>query len=163
MTALQSFALHEKEGQSIWHMGALLTFKATGGDTAGQFWVAEQRSERGYESPLHRHTREDELFLVLDGELTVQVADDSYQLSPGGVAFLPRTRPHSFRVESAESTFLVFSTPAGFENWFLETGQPAESMTVPPLPSGPPDPAAIQAVVSSLARYGVEVMAPPPR
>jgi quercetin dioxygenase-like cupin family protein len=162
MTAIRSFALSEKEGNSIWHMGALMTFKAVGSDTGGQFWLAEQTSERGYESPLHRHTNEDELFVVLDGELAVRVADDSYQVSPGGVAYLPRTLPHSFRVESPAATFLVFSTPAGFEKWFLETGTPAESQTVPPLPGGPPDEAAIGYLMSSLARYGVELAGPPP-
>lgn len=162
MTTVPSLALSEKEGNAIWHMGALMTFKAVGSDTAGQFWLAEQVSERGYESPLHRHTREDELFVVLDGELSVRVADDKYEVSPGGIAFLPRTLPHSFRVESPAATFLIFSTPAGFEQWFMETGVPAQSRTVPPLPDGPPDEAAIMQLVSSLARYGVELAGPPP-
>lgn len=156
------FSLGGSEGRSIWHMGALMTFKAVGSDTGGQFWLAEQTSEQGYASPLHQHTHEDELFVVLDGELTICVADDVYQVSPGGVAFLPRQRPHTFRVNSPTARFLVFSTPAGFEQWFFSTGAPAESLTVPPLPGGPPDENAIGALISSLAPYGVEVLSPPP-
>lgn|SRR5487761_912917 len=166
MTAVQSlsqpFSLGENEGNSIWHMGALMTFKAVGSDTAGQFWLAEQTSEQGYQSPLHQHTREDELFIVLDGELTIRVADDTFEVSPGGVAYLPRQRPHTFRVASQVAKFLVVSTPAGFEQWFFDTGTPAQSLTVPPLPGGPPDEAAIGALISSLAPYGVEVLGPPP-
>jgi quercetin dioxygenase-like cupin family protein len=162
ITAASSFAIGEAEGTSIWHMGALMTFKARGEDTGGLFWLAEQTSEQGYASPLHQHSREDELFVVLDGQLTVRVADDAYEVSAGGVAFLPRQRPHTFRVDSPVAKFLVFSTPAGFENWFIETGIPAQSLTVPPLADAPPDEAAIGALISSLASYGVSLLGPPP-
>jgi uncharacterized cupin superfamily protein len=42
---------------------------------------------------LHVHTREDELFVVLDGVMTVQVGDQLQEIGAGGLAWraAPRT------------------------------------------------------------------------
>lgn len=146
------------QGRALWHMGALLTFKATGEDTDGRFWLAEQISNKGYASPVHRHSREDELFIVLDGDLRVQVGDKSYTASAGAVTFAPRGLAHSFQVESPSARFLILTTPAGFEQWFFDTGQPAMSLTIPPMPDGPPD---VGRLIASLQSFGVELIAPP--
>jgi quercetin dioxygenase-like cupin family protein len=155
---LSPLFVESEEGRSLWHMGALLTFKATGDDTDGQFWLAEQTSTRGYASPVHRHTREDELFIIMDGRLRVQVGDEARVVEAGGVTFAPRSKAHSFSVESESARFMILTTPAGFENWFFETGQTAESLVVPPMPEGPPD---VGKLIASLQSYGVELIAPP--
>jgi len=139
-------------------MGALLEFKATGEDTGGQFWLAEQTSGQGYASPVHRHSREDELFAVLDGQLRIQVGEETYTASAGAVAYAPRGLAHSFQVESQSARFLILTTPAGFENWFFQTGEPAGQLTVPPMPPEFPDPGRL---IASLQSYGVELIAPP--
>ena len=159
MTELKPYQLAADEGQAIWHLGALMRFKALGKDTGGRFWLAEQVSQKGYASPLHRHTNEDELFMVLDGELRVGVGETVYELGAGGVAFAPRALPHTFSVESDEAKFLVLSTPAGFENWFIETGMPYSGEAHPPMPETPPD---FGRIVESLARYQVDVLGGPP-
>ncbi|HYZ37784.1 MAG TPA: hypothetical protein VE673_13865 [Pseudonocardiaceae bacterium] len=51
------------------------------------------------------------------------------------------------------------STPAGFEQFFFNTGQPATELTVPPADAAPSDP---NSLISALASYGVEVLGPPP-
>jgi mannose-6-phosphate isomerase-like protein (cupin superfamily) len=153
------FHAASEEGRAIWHMGALMQFKATGEDTGGRFWLAEHRSARGYTAPVRRHTREDELYIVLEGEITVEVDGKSYPTPAGSVAYAPRGLPHTFRVESETVRFLIFATPAGFERWFLDTGRPAESLTIPPPVTEVPD---IGRLVASLAAYGVEVLGMPP-
>ena len=158
-TSAQPFLATAEQGRAIWHMGALMQFKAVGEDTAGQFWLAEQHSVQGYASPLHKHSREDELFIMLDGELSIRVGDESYAAPAGSISFAPRGLPHAFRVESRTARFLIVTTPAGFERWFFETGAPADTLTIPPPPSGLPD---IGALVGSLRAYGVEVLGPPP-
>ncbi|MEV0847251.1 quercetin 2,3-dioxygenase [Streptomyces sp. NPDC049954] len=155
---LHPFASAATDGDPLWHMGALLNFKATGEDTDGQFWLAEQLSPPGYSSPLHRHTREDELFIVLDGQMSVQVGDDTHKAVGGSLVFAPRGLPHQFHVESPETRFLILSTPAGFEKWFQETGEPADGLVLPPPMEGVPD---IGKLISSLARYGVEMLGGP--
>lgn len=146
-------------GEALWHMGALLQFRATGKQTNGQFWLAEQTSDQGYASPVHRHSREDETFIVLDGELRIQVGDEVFEASPGSLTYAPRGLAHTFQVASPTSRFLILTTPAGFEEWFFETGTPAGSLTIPPAMTETPD---IGRLIASLQKFGVELVGPPP-
>jgi hypothetical protein len=61
---------------------------------------------------VHVHGRDDEAFLLLDGAMTVWVGDQRHQLTPGGIAFLPRNIPHAVRCDIA-SRALILTTPAG--------------------------------------------------
>jgi quercetin dioxygenase-like cupin family protein len=158
MTTPRPFQIGPEGGRAIWHMGTLIRFRAVGADTGGQYWLAEQVSDKGYASPLHRHTREDELFVMLDGEIALTVAEREMTVRAGDIAFAPRGLPHSFRVDSPTARFLVLTTPAGFEQWFFETGTAAAAGSQPPPFAGPPD---VAALVASLARYDVELIGPP--
>jgi quercetin dioxygenase-like cupin family protein len=159
-TRSEPYLLAPEDGRAIWHLGALMRFVATGEDTGGRFWLAEQLSDQGYASPPHRHTHEDELFFVLDGALRVQVGDNEHEVRPSGTVFAPRGLPHSFRVESKQARFLIFTAPAGFERWFFETGTPASTLTLPPPGAVPPPD--IGRVIGALRDYGVEPLGPPP-
>jgi quercetin dioxygenase-like cupin family protein len=155
----QPFVATPENAKNIWHMGAYIKFMAVGEDTGGQFWLAEQTSELGYASPVHRHTKEDEIFIVLDGKLTVQIDGQARTAAAGSAAFAPRGLSHAFQVQSPSARFLILSTPAGFERWFFQTGVPADGLTQPPAITEPPD---FDALVASLAPFGVEFLAPPP-
>jgi quercetin dioxygenase-like cupin family protein len=63
--------------------------------TGGQLTVIEAHGRHGDASPVHVHSRDNEAFLLLDGQLTVWVGDQRHQLRPGGIAFLPRNIPHA--------------------------------------------------------------------
>jgi len=149
-------------GQELWHLGALLKFHVTGKETGGRFWVAEHWAPRGYGPALHSHDREDELFVVLDGELTMAVADGERTLEAGQSGFGPRAVPHTFKVRSPTARFLVLGAPSGFEGWFARTGTPALEPGLPPASLvadverfiGSPD------YTRSLREYGVEVLGP---
>ncbi|MFC5801373.1 hypothetical protein [Streptomyces formicae] len=73
---------------------------------------------------------------------------------PGTLAVLPRRIPHAFVVTSSTARLLTLVTPAGFEQFVVEAGSPADA----PM-EGPPDVAALTAMG---ARYGVRVVGPPP-
>lgn len=147
------------DGPAVWHLGALLTFKATSETTAGRLWAKELLGERGMASPVHRHTREDEAFFVLDGEISVHIGDTVVRAAEGDFLWAPRGVPHAFCVESTQARLLVVSTPGGFERFFFDTGEPARTRTIPPASDGPPD---LDALVAALAGYGVDVLGPPP-
>ena len=70
-------------GPARWHLGALLTFKATASQTGGRLWAKELLAERGMATPVHRHSREDEAFYVLEGEISVHVGDDIVRARQG--------------------------------------------------------------------------------
>jgi quercetin dioxygenase-like cupin family protein len=153
------YHLRAQEGRPVWHLGALLVFKATSEATGGRCWAKELLGPRGMAAPQHVHSREDEAFYVLDGELSFYIGNDTVRASTGSFVWAPRDVPHTFCVESETARFVAFATPGGFEHFFFATGEPANALTVSPPSSEPPD---IDRLVQALANYGVQVVGPPP-
>jgi quercetin dioxygenase-like cupin family protein len=147
------------EGCALWHGDALWEFRVRSEETGNRLWLAELTAARGWASPVHLHSREDEVFVVLDGELWVQVDGTEYVVPTGGTAYLPVGRPHAYRVDSERARFLAIGTPGGFDGWIEETGRTAEQRTLPPPATEEPD---WPAYVAVLASYGVQFIAPPP-
>jgi quercetin dioxygenase-like cupin family protein len=150
--------LNREQGRPLWHLGALLNFKALGSETEGRFWALEGVADHNLSVPLHIHSHEDEFWYVLEGEVRFTIGDDTFTGGPGTFAYIPRGVAHTFQIVTETARWFGVGTPAGLDQWFFETGEPAKSMTLPP-PSGPPD---IEAIVSSLRQYGTETVGPPP-
>jgi mannose-6-phosphate isomerase-like protein (cupin superfamily) len=155
----QAYKLDAQEGRALWHLGALLNFKALGEETGGQFWALEGLADKHMAVPLHSHSREEEVWYVLEGEIAFTVGDRTMTAGPGSFAYIPRGVPHTFQVLSETARWFGFGTPAGLDRWFFETGEPAQALTLPPPPEGPPD---VAAIVASLQAYGTETLGPPP-
>jgi mannose-6-phosphate isomerase-like protein (cupin superfamily) len=69
--------------------------------------------------PLHVHPGFDETYLVLEGRLEVVVAEQHSELTPGAVAYVSGTVPHTFRNPDDErARFLSICSPGGFEHFF---------------------------------------------
>jgi quercetin dioxygenase-like cupin family protein len=145
---------------AIWFLGALSQLRITGEQTSGAFALADHLARRGNASPVHVHDRDDETFFVLDGELRVFVGEEEHTAGPGTVAVLPRCVRHAYVVTSATARFLTLHTPAGFEQFATEVGEPAQALTLPPPPAGPPD---FAALAQAAARHQITILAPPPR
>lgn len=146
-------------GRALWHLGALLLFKALGEETGGQFWALEGLADRNMAVPLHMHSLEEEIWYVLEGEITFTVGDQQWTGGPGTFAYIPRATPHTFQVRTERARWFGIGIPAGLDQWFLETGEPAGEMTLPPPTDGPPD---VAAIVASLERYGTTTLGAPP-
>lgn len=146
-------------GRMLWHLGALMNFKALGSETGGAFWAVEGYADKHMTVPLHVHSHEDEVWYVLEGRIRFFIADVVRICGPGTFAYIPRGIPHTFQIISETARWFGFGTPAGLDGWFFETGEPAPTPTLPPPPAGPPD---VEAIVASLRRYGTETVGPPP-
>ena len=72
----------------------------------------------------HRHADEDELFLVLQGTLTVQLRDGSVTLGPGEMVVIPRGVEH--RPVAPEEVHLMLIEPKGTRH----TGDVESELTV---------------------------------
>lgn len=70
--------------------------------------------------PTHVHDREDEVFIVLEGEVVFEVAGQRFSRGSMGTAFLPRGTPHSFMTGAKGARCLTVLTPGGFEGFFAE-------------------------------------------
>lgn len=111
---------------------------------------------KGLEPPPHIHTREDEAFYVLEGEVTYYVGEEAIDASPGTYVYAPRGIQHTFSLKTEQAKVLVFAYPSGFENFVKELSVPLpESM--PPIPIGPPSPEDVQKLISIAAQYGIEI------
>lgn len=139
-----------------WFLGTHLRVVADASDTDGQLAVMEQWAPKHFSPPLHAHGREDTAVLVLEGRLTVKVGDESSQVGPGELAWLPRGIPHTFRVDSDEVRLLELVAPAGFEGFHVEVSEPADRPGLPP----PTEPDTGR-LVTAIGAYGGEILGPP--
>lgn len=147
------------EGESIWLLGDLYTFKAVSEDTGGAFALWETTSPPENGPPPHLHHREDESFYILDGELEFLVGDETVRGGPGTFLRIPKGTMHTFKsVGTTPARFLAMVVPGGFEKFFFEAGEPATDKTSPPVQEGPPD---VEKLVATAARYDCEIPPPP--
>jgi quercetin dioxygenase-like cupin family protein len=103
-------------GPTLDVLGVTHSYKATAKETGHQFSVWESIVPPGAGAPAHTHTREDEAFYVLSGEVQIEVegAADPLRLGPGGFLFAPRNRRHAYRnIGTAAARLLVFAIPGG--------------------------------------------------
>src|SRR5499433_3721152 len=109
----------------------------SGKDTGGAYCLLEVGLAPGMAVPRHTHTREDEVYFVLAGELEVTVGDETFVLRPGDTLLAPRDIPHELRNSSKTTNhYLLVFSPSGFEEFIMATAVPApdnaEAPTVPP-------------------------------
>lgn len=109
----------------LWGLGSTMTAKLTGAETGGAVGLTQMRAVAGERAPRHIHTREDEIFIIVGGEVTVSAAEHTQLLGPGGVAFLPRGIPHAYQVHDGGAEVLIMTVPGGFERFFITAGFPA--------------------------------------
>jgi quercetin dioxygenase-like cupin family protein len=109
-------------GPTLDVLGVAHVYKAMASETGDQFSVWESIVPPGAGTPAHTHTREDEAFYVLSGEVLIDLegAADPLRLGPGGFLFAPRNRRHAIRnIGTVAARLLVFAIPgAGLERMF---------------------------------------------
>ena len=99
--------------------GAFVQVKTGSSDTGGALSILELHDQPGNGPARHVHTREDEVWWVLQGSYRVKVGDEMFQLSEGGMAWGPRGTPHAFQnVGAAPGRLLIITTPGGVEAFF---------------------------------------------
>jgi mannose-6-phosphate isomerase-like protein (cupin superfamily) len=156
--AKAGYLLDENEGEAFWLLGMLETVKISAKDTGGEYGLIEAVVPEGVGSPWHVHHEEDEWFYVLEGEVTVWVADTRLLLKAGSFAFGPKGVPHTFYAESGEARLLVGFQPMQFEGFLREVGEPAPERVIPPPPEGHPD---MERLAAAADRNGFEILGPP--
>jgi quercetin dioxygenase-like cupin family protein len=139
-----------------WLAGGTFAVLLDAAATQGQLGVGRFRVSKGEAPPYHKHLREDEVFMLIKGTAILWCDDQELELSEGGIAFLPRQVPHSYRITSAEADLLMMCTPAGFEGMFLQAGKP---VTSPRTPGAEPD----QGVMVKAAEDFGQIVVGPPR
>ncbi len=146
------------KGRTIAVVGDVYRFLATGDDTNGKYALFEAVGGPGGGPPPHVHSREEEGFYVLEGEITFTVNGERVVAAAGTFANMPVGTPHSFKNESDKPTRMLISVaPAGLEKMFFEFGVPlAEGATT----ASPPTKEEIEKLLAVAPRYGIEIKLP---
>lgn len=137
------------------YMGGFWIFLATGKETNGQFALIEMQIRKGMEPPPHTHTKEDEIYYLLDGEVQFMAGEEEHLLKTGDFIYLPKNIPHHWKLLSDTARILVQVMPAGLEEMFWELSKPADQLGFPPLPAGPPPPEFLQKVGELQKKHGI--------
>lgn len=146
-------------GDSYWVVGGKYTFKVLGAENDGAMMMLEAEIPSAPGPPPHIHEREDEIFYVLHGEITVLSEGKVSKAGAGTTVFLPRNRKHTFWNESGSmAKLLILASPAGIEDFFVEIGQPvgAGDVEAPPV-----TPEMIAHLYEVSPRYGITLDPPP--
>ena len=145
-------------GDAWWYRDGLFEFLIPSEATGGLLTVFRATMPGGFSPPRHVHTREDEVFVVEDGELRFDIAGRAVAAGPGTSVFMPRGVPHAFRVDGPSARVLGIMTPGGFESLFRELGVPAARRTLPDPGIVPFD---VARVMVEQQRRGTKVVGPP--
>ena len=99
--------------------GVGVHFKIDGADTGGALSVIEHPFEVGALVRPHVHTREDEISIVLEGQIGFRSGDQEVVLGPGGYIVKPRNQVHAmWNAGSTPARMIEIISPAGFEGFF---------------------------------------------
>lgn len=153
---LRSFVRRTALSNSYWYLQQLTSWLATGKDTGGSLSIMELSGRKGLEPPPHIHTREDEIYFILDGEATFYRGEETLDLQPGDAVFLPRGIRHWHSVRTPKWKALVATAPAGIENYYIELSRPARTMEIPTISEDPIDfVATVPRLIELGERYGI--------
>lgn len=87
-------------------------------------FVIHPLAPRTLGSPVHTHQHEDEYSLILEGEVGVQVGDETFVARAGDFVRKPRGVPHAFWNPTDEPARLLdVIAPGGFEGYFAGLGE----------------------------------------
>lgn len=136
-----------ESGASVSIGGLEAIFRLSGDETSGAYAIVEHVLVPGQlGSPPHTHTHEDEVSIILEGEIGVLIGNDVFTASAGSYVVKPRGVPHAFWNDTtAPARFVEIISPPGFECYFAEL---AELLSE----EGPPD---MEGVVRIAERYGL--------
>jgi len=147
------------QGKTIAVVGDVYRFLVTGEETNGKYAMWEAIVPPGGGPPPHVHSREEEGFYILEGEITFQIGEQKVVATAGMFANMPVGTPHSFKNESGKPAKMLISVaPAGLEQMFFECG-----VKVPQGATDAPRPTQQEfaKLLEIAPRFGVEIRLPP--
>lgn len=154
------YVLQRDEGVHHHFLDNLATTKISA-DEGGSLSVVEFVAPEGFGPPVHRHEHEDEMMVVLEGEVVVRSGDTETIARPGATVHLPHGVPHSFQVLEGDARLVtVTASRVGAPRFAEMVAALGEEVDDPAMPAPMDiDPGEVAAVC---AAHGVTVLGPPP-
>ena len=154
-TSTQFFALESPDGRTpvpLNIVGEETLVKVAAADSEGLMAFFHLVAPPMSGPPRHVHSREDELFYVLEGEIVFELDGTRHTVRPGGTVYLRRGVVHAYQNFTAVSArLLIVTTPGAFSGFFVEL-----SAATPP--GGMP---ALDVLTELSNKYGITMLGPP--
>ena len=148
--SLQAMIYQPGAGQILSLRGTQVRVLCTAADSVGAS-TFEFLAAPGFDTGAHVHSKIEEQFYVIDGEMELRAGDHTIVGRPGTFVTVPAGIAHAFANRGdTPARMLLVCTPPGHERYFAEL---AEILTG----DGAPDPAAIAAL---RARYDTTQVSP---
>lgn len=120
-----------KSGLHIASMGNIYRMIMTGAETEGRFSIMEAFVNPGEGAPFHLHHREDESFLITEGEMVFYDGEKKVVATTGTFVMCPPGSKRAFRNESStKAKMIIFYTPPGVEEMIKLEGEVIKSSSV---------------------------------
>lgn len=126
-----AFSSDAATAPAYWFLNCLWIVHVNGTQTNGEYSLIEQWMPEGSGPPPHVHPIE-EVFYVIEGEMTVYIEDKVIVLGPGCVGNVPRNTVHHFKTTRGPCKVLNFYTPAGLDQAIIGSAVSALERTIPP-------------------------------
>jgi Uncharacterized conserved protein, contains double-stranded beta-helix domain len=100
----------------------------------------------------HVHSREDELFYVLEGEIVFELDGTRHTVRPGGTVYLRRGVVHAYQnLRPQRARLLIATTPGAFSGLFVELSAATPPGEFP----------ALDVLTAISEKYGITIVGPP--
>ena len=135
--------------------GDVYAVLVSGDETGGKYAVMHATVPPGGGPPPHVHSREEEGFYVLKGEISVTANGSTIKAGPGALVNLPVGSVHCFKNETTETAeMLITVAPSGFEKFIEEFGTLLSDPNSGPLPVTH---AEMERILVAAPKYGIEI------
>jgi quercetin dioxygenase-like cupin family protein len=105
-----------------WLDGGLVRILLSAERTGGRLSLFRSTASAGSASPVYVHGREDEIVVMLSGSGIYWVGEHRYELSAGGMVFIPRGVTTAHRI-TTDAEKLTVTTPGGLEAFLRRAGR----------------------------------------
>lgn len=115
--------------KSIWFLGDLVQPLVSGAETRDGLYIAYYQAAPSSQPPLHEHDDDDEMFFIMDGEITFWAeGEEKFVGGAGDFVVLPKNRPHTFQAspDHGATWLLILSPSSSFEKVINAVSEPAE-------------------------------------
>lgn len=154
-SAVRAFTLAPSEGRTgepLNIVGEETLVKVSPEDCDGQLAAFHLVAPPMSGPPRHVHSREDEWFYVLEGELVFELDGVRHVVGADGSVWLRRGVVHAYQnFTERDARLLIITTPGRFADFFVEVSAAAPS-------GGMPTPEVFAALD---AKYGITTLGPP--
>jgi uncharacterized cupin superfamily protein len=140
----------EQNGMSHTSWGEQSRTRLASTDTLGTLSILDYRAPADFGPPRHQHSADDEIFLLMQGQLVLWTPEKCDTAKPGDLVLLPRGVAHTWRAYGPDPVHMqVITSPGQFETFFKDIVRQGLHVTD------------IQALTKVAADAGMHIVGPP--